>query len=480
MEIQLTSANYGRPRLGLPSTRLVNAYIEATPGGPTQSVRTTRPGLTLAFDVGTGPILATYQQLGLFGGDLFVISGSELYRCPVVGGDPIMLGSVAYSQNPQMAGADDQLAIVSGGGLYIYGGADPSGNPVFTYQQFFNDFVSLLPSFSGVTVLDNIWIFPVQGDNQFYFSGVGNPASLDAGNFGAAQTGPSPIVQSYVLADLLYFFNQTAVELWQFTGNLTAPFQVTLGSTYARGCAAQASVKKADNTLFWIGDDLAVYRTGTVPQRASTSFIEDRIRAEATAGNIETMSALVYNIEGHYCYVINLPAIGESYAFDCQTESWFRIGTQTQRDYDPGVFIGSVGTGQGLQSFVGSSIDGRVWTLDVNNHTDDGEPIQVVVSASVWITGGVKKNTNVSLQCVRGTANADAPEPEVFMRYSDDGGQTFTSWNPAQLAFIGSYRYKVTWRALGIVKQPGRVFEFAISDNVLVAIEGVSANEARV
>lgn len=473
MEIQLTTANYGRPRLGLPDTRLVNAYIESSPGGPTDSIRTTRPGLTQDFNVGTGPILATYEQLGLFNGDLFVVSGSEVYRCPE-GGSPTLLGTVAFSQAPQMAGADNYLTIVSGGGLYIYDGT------TFKYQSVFSDNVSLLPTFSGVAVLDNIWIYVVEGSNQFFFSQVGVPGNIDAGNFGAAQTSASQVVQVAVLADLLYFFKQDAVELWQFTGQLLAPFQVTLGATYSRGCSAQASVRKADNSLFWVGDDLQVYRTGTVPQKVSTPFIDDRVRREATVGDIQFISSLVYNIEGHYCYLLNLPKIGESYAYDCQTQAWFRVGTNTDRDFDPGVFLGSVGTGQGMISYVGSSIDGRVWKWDVDNHTDDGIPIQVVVSAYVWIGGGVKKNTNVSLQCVRGTADANTPKPLVQMRYSDDGGRTYGSWIPAQLAFIGSYKYKANWRALGIVKQPGRLFEFAISDPVLVAIEGVSANEARI
>lgn len=474
MEINLTSADFGRPRLGLPNSRLINAYIENTPGGPTQSIRTTRPGLTQVWNLGNSPILAAYEQLGLFNGDLFVISGNTAYRCPVGGGTPVALGSVAYSQSPQMAGADGKLAIVSGGGLYIYDGS------TFTYQQTFIDQVSLLPPLSGVTVLDNIWIYPVEGSNQFFFSGVGQPAVIDAGNFGAAQTSPSNIVQSYVLADLLYFFCGSAVELWQFSTNYLAPFQVTLGSTFSRGCAAQASVKKADNALFWVGDDLVVYRTGTVPLRVSTSFIEDRVREEAAMGDITQLTALTYNIEGHYCYVINLPVIGESYAYDCQTGMWFRIGSQTTRDFDPGIFQGAVAAGQGTKIWVGSGVDGRIWLFDVNNHTDDGTPIQVVVSAAVWVGGGVQKCTNVSLQCVRGTADSTTPDPVVQMRYSDDGGRTYTSWIPASLSYIGSYRYKVSWRSLGIIKQPGRLFEFALMDPVLVAIEGVSANEARI
>ena len=106
MQISLTTANYGRPRVDLPQTRLVNAYIEKSPGGPTEAIRTARPGLTPLYVNGTGPILASFEQPGLFNGDLFTVSGSEFYR------NNTLIGSVAYSTNPQMAAANGLLALV--------------------------------------------------------------------------------------------------------------------------------------------------------------------------------------------------------------------------------------------------------------------------------------------------------------------------------------------------------------------------------
>lgn len=472
MELELTVGNYGRPSLNLPQTRLVNAYVEETPGGPHQQIRTRRPGLTPAFTLGAGPLLAVFQQPGLFNGDLFSISGGALYR------NGSLVGQLAYSEAPQIAASLGQMAIVSGGALYIYDGTS------LTPQVFFDDNVSLLPAFSGVSVLYSIFVYPQTGSDQFFFSEAGNAASISAANVSAAQTAPDSIVQSYVLAEEIYFFGQTSVEIWDYNpqvnsaGQVTAPFALSQGRTYARGCAAQASVRKLDNALFWVGDDYTVYRTSQVPTRVSTSFIEDRLKAEGPF--IASMTSWTANILGHVFYGINLPGIGESYVYDCQTQEWARWGTLDGSNTDPGLWQGAVVAGQGNQIFVGSYNDNRVFLLDSTNPSDDGSEIQVVVTGAIWIGDGVHKNTNISLHNVRGVATPGTPDPVVEMRYSDDGGRTYTSWLAGSLGWQGSYRYKSTWRALGIVRQPGRIVEFKVSDPVNVTIEGCSANASRV
>ena len=106
--IQLSTGAHGRDRLRLPYQRQVNAYVEATPGGPEKFVNTARPGLTQTLSLSPGPILRGYQDPGLFNGDAFHVSGGNLYR------NSTLLGQVAYSQNPRMVAANNQLAIVRG------------------------------------------------------------------------------------------------------------------------------------------------------------------------------------------------------------------------------------------------------------------------------------------------------------------------------------------------------------------------------
>ncbi|MES2156120.1 MAG: packaged DNA stabilization protein, partial [bacterium] len=264
--IELTVGHEGRPRVGLPTKQLVNAYAEATKEGPTGAARLPRPGLTDWGTAGDGPILRQFQSPGLFNGALFSVSGGTLYR------DTTSLGAVPYSLQPRMAANLTQLAIVSGGALFVYDGA------ALTLVPYFDDGVSRLPPFSSVTVLFNIFVYTVAGSNQFYFSNTGDATLINAANFANAETMPDPILEVATLADELYFFGSRTIEPWSFTGSLTLPFQLAQGRTYNRGTAAQGSVVKLDNSLFWVGDDLSVYRASAVPEKISTPYIDDTLR----------------------------------------------------------------------------------------------------------------------------------------------------------------------------------------------------------
>lgn len=468
-DLPLTFGHEGRPRLDLPPVRCVNAFLEASPGGPARAVRSSRPGLTRTLNLGVGPILRSFQQPGFLNGDVFNVSGNTLYQADTA------LGTVAYSRSPRMAGAQTQLMLVVGGALYqVQSGAI---TPILTFDDGF----SLLPPFSGCVVLYNIWIYPVVGSTQFYFSSVGDGSVINAANFGNAQTSPTPIIEVATLAEELYFFKAAnGVEIWDFTGDLTAPFAESLGRTYPRGVAAQDSVVQADNALFWVGDDFVVYRTGTVPKDISTPYITDRLKKEAQSGTIAAMKGLRVEMEGHVYYVMNLYGIGESYAYDCQTQKWFQWGTQIGTRTEPAVFIGATSAGQGEQIFIGSANDGRVWFPDPSVHADDGAPIRVVVAGAIWMQGGVQRCNNVSLQTVRGVGWQSAPMPKVWMRYSDDGGNTWSGWMAGELGGPGGYRIKAVWRQLGLMIQPGRDFEFAVADAVNFTVESATYNEARV
>ncbi len=443
--------------------------VEKSEGGPTPDIRTTRPGLTGFHSVGIGPILRMFQIPGVFNGDLFQISGGELYEYTV------LLGEVTYGINPRIVSANNQLVIVSGGTLYVY----PLGGPLTTVQ-FFDDGVSPLPSFSSVAVLYNIFIFTVAGSNQFFFSSVGDATIINAANFSAAQTSPDPIIEVQVLAEEIYFFKPKAVEIWDYTGSLTAPFALSQGRTYSRGCASQGTVvTNMDNGLFWVGDDMSVYRSGNVPEKISTPYIDDRLQY-AGANGIAEATAYYLGIEGHSFYILNLPSINTTFAYDASVKEWSVWGSYNPYDADPTLYLGYCSAGQtSTELFIGSYKDGNVYLVDSYNYTDAGQTLSCVVAGAILMDSDKIRCNNVSIQCVRGLGSY-VQSAIVKMRYSDDGGHTWSSWLQGQIGYTGDYSWKATWRYLGTMHQPGRYFEWCASDNVPFTIESATFNEGRV
>ena len=466
--LPLVSAYNGRPRIGLPNSRLVNMIVEPSAGGPSQLIRTTRPGLDSAYSLGDGPLLRMNQIPGLFNGDLFSISGANLYR------NNTLVNAVPFGNNPRMAAANGQLAIVVGGALYVY------QNDTLTLIEFFDDGVSRLPSFSSVIVLYNIFLFSVDGSNQAFFSSVGDATVINAANFIEAQTDPSPIVEMQVLAEEIYFLKATAVEIWDFTGSLTAPFALSQGRTYARGCASQGSVvTKVDNSLVWIADDFSIYKSSNVPLKISTPFIDDRLKACGIAG-VAQATAFYLGTEGHALYVINLPIINETYVWDASTKQWACWGSEDNFQTNPSLYIGNCAAGQASSGiYVGSYKNGEVYLLNSSTYNDAGRAIKTIASGAILIRGGTKRCNNVSIDCVRGEGTA-TNNPIVEMRFSDDAGRTWSSWIPSHLGLQGEYTYKATWRYLGLITSPGRYFEFSVSDSVPFTLEDCKFNESRV
>ena len=470
MELPFTSSQSSRPRLHLPNLQLQNALLESSPGGPTANIRTTRPGLTYQYDLDDGPIYEMYQEPGVFNGDLFTVSGSGVYR------NQTLIGTVASSNSPQMLYGDGYLVVVSGGSIYTYDGT------TFQTIQFFSDGVSLIPPIQGMVVIYSVWFYFLESSQQFFFSNPGDPTKIDAGNYSAAQVYPDNIVQMTVLGEQVYIFKNTSTEIWQYVGALLAPLQEIQGATWVRGAVSQNCIHRLNNTLLFVGDDLQVYLVGgpSYPQIISTPIINDRLLNEATIGSPGGITALAYTLEGHPTYIINLPVSNESYAFDLSTNEWSRFGTTLPQAFTPGQYIGGVSSGvNSTPIYIGSYVDGKIYTLDVNNNTDDGVPIQVTVGAVAWTSGKRGRCNNLTLRCVRGQGSIDNPAPLVAMRYSDDGGQTYSSWILGQYGPMGQYGYKTTWRSLGFIVEPGRLFDFRISDPVLRVIEGVTMNEGR-
>lgn len=462
----------GRPTYGLPVTKSVNCYVEQTKGGPKGAAGISRPGLTFAYSVAPGPVLRAYQNPGIFNGDPFFVAQNALNRAST------FIGTVPYSTQPRMAAAGSWLALVVGGALYVYDGTS------LILIEFFDDGVSRLPAFSSVVVLYNIFIYPVAGTNQFFWSEAGIPGSINAANTTEAQTSPDPISEVAVLAEELYFFKQAnATEIWDFNpivnaaGQVTQPFQLSQGRTYIRGTPAQGSVvTQIDNAIIWVGDDLEVYRSGVVPLKISNPFIDDRLRA--AKDSIAQTTSFKLGVEGHWLYVLNLPALGESYAYDCASQQWAQWGTEEVLQSDAGPFIGGCAAGQGASIWIGDSTSGNIYLLDVANNTDNGLVRPVIVTAAVWVTGGAKRINNVSIACVRG-GGTNTLNPIVWMCMSHDGGRTFSSWIEGQLGFRGQYRYKAVWRNLGLAQQPGVIMYFKVLDPVQFVVEGGSINEAR-
>jgi hypothetical protein len=468
---------------GFPSTRLRNMITEATPLREERpytplvglrEIRYSRPGLVSTYKPGVGPIRALFQAPPVLGGRPIAVSGGQAFD--LVSG--LGLGGVAGADIVRVAVSRSQIVLVASGIAYLMDGAT-SG----LFEPMTN---TILPPVLDVAYLGGRFVYALVGSDTFYWSEIDDAANIDGLSFATAEAYPDPIAALAVLADQLLIFGTSSVETWQVGVDADSPFTPVEGRGYQRGCASRDAISFLDNALFWVGENRVVYRTQDVPDRVSSSSIEDKLRQ---CTDIAACTGFTVTFEGHEFYVLNIPGVG-SYAYDAS-----RVGTQA------GAYGDSFSRGEwgewasfGRSQFRGRqalSIDGTVlvgddttndvWSMRMGTYRDGADPLVRTASAFIKVEEGSPRCDNLVLHCVTGVGSAVDPgsAPVAEMRFSDDQGRTFGPWRQAALGATGRYAQRTTWRRLGQMRAPGRLVEIRVSDPVNAAFSHLELNAAR-
>jgi hypothetical protein len=74
-----------------------------------------------------------------------------------------------------------------------------------------------------------------------------------------------------------------------------------------------------------------------------------------------------------------------------------------------------------------------------------------------------------------GTAEGQGDDPEAMLRWSDDGGHTWSNEHWTSMGRIGEYGFRAFWRRLGMtLKLRDRVYEVSGTDPVKIVITGAN------
>jgi hypothetical protein len=121
--------------------------------------------------------------------------------------------------------------------------------------------------------------------------------------------------------------------------------------------------------------------------------------------------------------------------------------------------------------YVGSSLNGAIGLLDKSVYTEFGST-QVMRWVYQPIYGEHKRaihdRLEVELEVGVGLTSGQGSDPEMFMEYSDDGGQTWAYLANKKIGPIGQYRKRVYWQRCGSSRD--RVYRGGVSDPVRVNV----------
>lgn len=438
------------------AARIVNLYAEPAPeGSMSRWVLHGTPGQKAFTTAGSEDIRAGRSALGY----LYVLSGQTVYRIDsggtataCTGDTPSATGSAMMTDN------GTQLALLVNGRLFTVTGTTVAQ---VTDAQYPADGASSIDFIAGYGALSK-----ASTDGEWFISGLYDFTAYDALDFATAESAPDGLLRLLVNHNEVWLFGTRTTEVWAHTG-ATFPFEQIPGSLMDRGIAAPLSACLMDNAPFWLGDDRIVYRAnGYTPLRIST-FAEEEILRSGTVSDAE---ASTHAIGGHHFYVLKLPTLGRTLVYDAATNIWHE--RQTGTAVSPAVWdVNCIFTAFG-KTLVGLD-DGVIRELDLDTFLDGSTQIRrVIASYPAYADGRRAILRSIELECELGVGlnSGQGSDPQAMLRFSRDGGMTFSNEKFASIGPAGSRRARCTWHNLGMFRTG--VAEIAIADPVKVAIYG--------
>jgi hypothetical protein len=338
------------------------------------------------------------------------------------------------------------------------------------------------PDFPGaVTVgyLDSYFVFNEPNSQRVWVTLLLDGTAIDPLDFASAEGNPDNIVSLMVDHREVWLFGNNTVEVWYNAGLADFPLARIEGAFMETGCLAPYSVAKLDNAVFWLGSDARgngiVYRNqGYNAQRVSTHAIEWQIQQY---GVLNDAIGYSYQQDGHSFYVLTFPTSQATWVFDVATGAWheraYWDGVQYRRHRSncQANFAGQV--------LVGDWENGRVYAFDPEVYNDNEEVQRWLRSWRALPTGqnNLKRTAHHALQldCEAGIGinTGQGSNSQVMLRWSDDGGHTWSNEHWASMGKLGEYGKRVIWRRLGMTtKLRDRVYEVSGTDPVKIAIMG--------
>jgi hypothetical protein len=439
------------------------------------------PGLSLLDTVGNGPIRNVFM-LPNIDNYYYVVSGNKFYSYLTTTGTKTEIGTLSTSDATPIGWAFNgtNVLIVQGNDTaYIYTpGASGSGTTWISHPDSGVSF----PDATKVVYQDGYFIVNNSGTGNFYASNL-NSTTFDWLSFAQAEGSPDNIVSLISDHRDLWVFGAETTEVYYNSGNADFPFERINGAFIEHGCIAANSVAKMNNEVYWLGRDTngqgVVYRArGHQPERISTHAVEAALK---NFGFLNNCTAYTYQEEGHNFYVLNNSSfytnVKTTWVFDASTNMWHeRTYTNANSEQERHRVSSIVYDTVNARFVAGDHESGNLYIMGLSIYSDNGDEIHRI-RRTPHVSSGLNRvfynYFQVDMEAgvgLDGLSTTQGANPQAMLRWSDDGGYSWSNEHWRDIGKIGERNKRIIWRRLGSARD--RVFELKITDPVKVAIIG--------
>ena len=430
-------------------------------------------------------------------------------------------GTLYVGQTIQGAGITANTVITAlgtgtgGTGTYTVSNSQTVGSETMYALNF-----SVIPSSDGaftganvVDIVDNYFIYNNPNTQQWAASNILSPITYSL-SFASKFTGPDNLVSLIADHGQVYLLGEQTSEVWADAGTFPFAFQRIPGSSSQHGISAKFSVSRVGNSFAYLSKNIRgqaqiMLMNGYFPERISTHAVENTLVND----NVSDAVAWTYQQEGHEVYVISFPSLDITWAYDVSTGMWHKwLWCDNFNNYHR--HRGNCVANFQNMLLVGDWENGIIYELDPNNYTDNGqnirrlrrtphlvtdfqreyfEELQIHFQPGVGIQNPnavipsaapvnqspfyIYNNQNYTILLgqnliIGNLTDTSGVSPQAMLRWSNDGGSTWSNEHWVSIGKEGKYKNRAIWRRLGQARD--RVFEVVVTDPIKAVI--VSAN----
>ncbi len=325
----LVGGSYRSASVSADAQMTMNLYVENIESGMGKSTAALyrTPGLKQLYNLGP----AGFRGNGLLtiNGRTFAVTGTQFIEllAPNLNPNFVVRGAIVNDGKPIFAAVSQtQVVFVSAGNMYVFTLATNAFAQVQAFDQ--NTGLGLLGTPAQVRFADGFFFCLIANSSQIQVSNPGDGSTWQ----GVAQTTvsvfPDSVAAIFENQRLLWVFGATATQPYFDSGNFPFPYDVIQGAKIEQGIAAPASPVKADNSIFWMGQDergsgIFWRADGYTPRRISTHAMEYEWSTYPTIADLVTYS---YQEQGHTFIVLNFPTAQKTWCYDVATGEWLQKG----------------------------------------------------------------------------------------------------------------------------------------------------------
>lgn len=338
---------------------------------------------------------------------------------------------------------------------------------------------ALLPA-SRVAFIEGWLLFSQPGTRTFFTNATTPYTLLFAGSFYALKDSSTDnLVTLYENNREAWLIGERTSEVWYNAGNPNFPFARIPAIGPQIGCAAPHSISRLGPNLVWLGrneqgQNIVVEQQNYDWKRISTHAVDHSI---ASFDVVNDAIGYSYEEDGHWFYVLTFPTADITWVYDGKSQMWHK---RLSYDTTAGVYHrhrSNAYCDLADVRLVGDYQTGQIYQLSRAYFSDNGAPIRCQRRAPhIWKKQNRKRIFHGWLQVEFtpgvGLQTGQGSSPQAMLRWSNDGGFTWSNEHWATIGAAGQTLNRAIWRRLG--KARDRVYELNYSDPTARDIIGVT------